>query len=281
MIRLPPDDGARDRSIDDPTNTWFVHLVGRMLLGPALRLGLSPNTVSVTGFAFGAAAAAAYWRWTDARWASAGFALSLIWLILDGLDGMIARASGRTSDFGRMLDGLCDHGVFVLLYVSLAASLGGLEAWAMAICAGAVHAVQASLFEGERARYHRRVLGDGGEGAKATQGPLLVRLYDGVATLPGRWAEPFDRSLRASRARMHLAADYRKRARPPLRLMALLTNNVRVLAIYLACLAGNPRLFWAVELGPLTLVTVAGILWHRRVEAALLRGGAASPIAAP
>jgi hypothetical protein len=53
--------------------------------------------------------------------------------------------------------------------------------------------------------------------------------------------------------------------------MALLTNNMRVLILYLACLAGNPRLFWWIELGPLTLVAAAGILWHRRVEAAVAR----------
>jgi hypothetical protein len=52
--------------------------------------------------------------------------------------------------------------------------------------------------------------------------------------------------------------------------MALLSNNMRVLLIWLACLAGDPRWFWGVELGPLTLVAVAGIVWHRRVEKALL-----------
>jgi hypothetical protein len=41
---------------------------------------------------------------------------------------------------------------------------------------------------------------------------------------------------------------------------------MRVVAIYLACLAGNPMLFWWWELGPLSLVTAAGIIWHRRIE---------------
>jgi hypothetical protein len=53
--------------------------------------------------------------------------------------------------------------------------------------------------------------------------------------------------------------------------MALLSNNMRVLLIWLACLAGDPRWFWWAELGPLTLVAVAGIAWHRRVERELLR----------
>src|SRR3954469_2223712 len=49
--RLPPDDGARDRGIDDPTNTRIVHPLGRLLLVPALRLGIPPNPVSLAGLA--------------------------------------------------------------------------------------------------------------------------------------------------------------------------------------------------------------------------------------
>ena len=269
LLRLPPDDGARDRSIDDPTNSWFVHPLGRLLLVPALRLGLGPNPVSLAGFALGAGAAAAFFHWPDRTWATLGFVLAVGWLVLDGLDGMIARATGAASDFGRMLDGLCDHAVFVLLYVSLAASLGTAGAWLLAVSAGAVHAVQASLFEGERLRYHRRIQGDGGARGSPSGENLLVRAYEGVSRLPDRWAEPFDRRLRAAREPAPLAAVYRRRARPPLRVMALLTNNMRILCLYLACLAGQPRLFWWIELVPMTMVAAAGLLWHRRVERAL------------
>jgi hypothetical protein len=269
LLRLPPDDGARDRSIDDPTNSWIVHPLGRLLLPPALRLGIAPNAVSVTGFAFGAAAAAAFFRWPEPRWATVGFVLAVGWLVLDGLDGMIARATGAASDFGRLIDGLCDHGTFVLLYVSLALSIGTAGAWLLAVAAGAVHAVQASLFEGERLRYHRRILADAGCAERSASRNPLVRVYEAMSGLPDRWAEPFDRCLRAAADPHRLAAAYRRRARPPLRLMALLSNNMRVLTLYFACLAGQPRIFWWIELGPLTLVTAAGLLWHRRVEAVL------------
>ena len=40
---------------------------------------------------------------------------------------------------------------------------------------------------------------------------------------------------------------------------ALESANMRILAIWLACLFGDPRLFWWFELGPLTLVAVIGI----------------------
>jgi CDP-diacylglycerol--serine O-phosphatidyltransferase len=272
LPRLPPDDGARDRGIDDPTNSWIVHPLGRLLLVPALRLGIGPNPVSIAGLASGAAAAAAFHRWTDPGFATLGFLLAVLWLVLDGLDGMIARATGGASDFGRLLDGLCDHIVFVLLYVSVATSIGTAGAWTLAVTAGAVHAVQASLFEGERLRYHRRIAADPGPAVRATSPHRLTRVYEAFAGLPERWAAPFDRQLRAAPSPAALAAAYRIAARGPLRLMALLTNNMRVLALYAACLAGDPRLFWWLELGPMTVVTIAGLLWHRRVERRLAAG---------
>ncbi len=49
--------------------------------------------------------------------------------------------------------------------------------------------------------------------------------------------------------------------------MALLSANMRVAAIFIACALGDPRWFWWFEIGPLTLCAIITILWHRRVEA--------------
>jgi hypothetical protein len=270
-MRFPSPDGSRDLRIDDPTNVWFVHPVGRMLLPAALRLGIAANAVSIAGFLLGAGAAYAYLRAPDPCWATIGFALLTGWLIADGLDGMIARATGSASAVGRILDGICDHGVFVLLYLALAASIGSAAGWWLAAAAGVVHAIQATLFEGERTRFHRRVRGDPGLLAKAPPSAFpLARLYDALAGSLDRLAEPFDKLLARSDDPAALSRVYGDRASPPLRLLSLLSNNMRVLAIFGACLAGNVRWFWWIELVPLTLVAVAGIVWHRRVEARLV-----------
>ena len=68
-----------------------------------------------------------------------------------------------------------------------------------------------------------------------------------------------------------LRADYGDAAVPPMRFLALLTANMRVLALFGACLAGSPALFWWIEIGPMTLVAIWGIAWHRRTELRLLR----------
>jgi CDP-diacylglycerol--serine O-phosphatidyltransferase len=268
---LPPPDGSRDPRAEDPTNLWVVHLAGRALLPLALKLRVPANAVSVAGLALGAGAAWCYLDWRRA--ATAGFLLSIGWLIADGLDGMIARATRTASATGRFLDGLCDHGVFALLYVALAASLGG-SSWALAAVAGAVHGVQANLYEGERMRFHRRLRGEGLPPAVAPPRNPLVRGYDALAGSLDRLAAPFDARLGAAPDPLAFGALYAARAAPALRLMALLSTNVRVILIWLVCLAANPRLFWWIELGPLTLVAAAGIFWHRRVERELAPGAA-------
>ncbi len=113
----------------------------------------------IAGLGFGIMAAAAYAQWHDWRFALVGLVLSICWLIADGLDGMVARATNTASAVGRILDGVCDHGVFILIYVVIATSIGTGEGWAWALGAGGAHIVQSSLYEGERARFHRRARG--------------------------------------------------------------------------------------------------------------------------
>jgi CDP-diacylglycerol---serine O-phosphatidyltransferase len=237
----PPPDQSRDPRIEDLTNLWVIHPAGRRLLPWFVARGISANAVSLAGLVLGSLAAAAYGRWDSWPFAVAGLLLSTGWLIADGLDGMIARATGTASPLGRALDGLCDHGVFVLIYVVLAWSIGTAEGWALAWAAGAAHAVQSNLYESERTRFHRRCKGVAIAAPAQSRNPL-VRLYDYVArTLDGS-ALPFDQALQRQ---------------------------------------DDPRLFWWFELVPLTAILVTGLVWHRAVEARLIGGLGAAPGTSP
>jgi hypothetical protein len=275
MTSLPPDQ-SRDRRIEDLTNLWLIHPAGRLLLRWSIGRGISANAVSLSGLALGTLAATAYARWESWPFAVAGLLLSMAWLIADGLDGMIARATGTASALGRALDGLCDHGVFILIYVVLAWSIGTTEGWVLAWAAGAAHALQSNLYESERARFHRRCEGVA-IAARAPSGNPLVRLYDHVARALDRFAFPFDEALRRQDDPRWLAQRYGAEAARPMRLMSLLTANVRVYAIFLACLAGDPRLFWWFELVPLTAILIIGLVWHRAVETRLIESLGAAP----
>ena len=276
MVLVLPDT-SRDRRIEDPSNLRVIHPAARALVPGAIRAGLSANVISCCGMVLGALAAGAYAHWVSPWWALAGLLLSAGWLIADGLDGMVARATGTASPLGRLLDGLCDHGVFILIYVVLASSIDTVEAWVLAVLAGVAHAAQSSLYEGERARFHRRARGDAGLAAPVRTGSAAERLYDRVGGALDRWAGRFDATLASSRDPAALGRLYADRAVPALRSMIVLTANTRVMLIFLACLVGDPSLFWWVEIVPLTIVAVAAMAWHRRIEANLI--DARAPVA--
>ncbi|MEO7690130.1 MAG: hypothetical protein ABIS51_12670, partial [Sphingomonas sp.] len=64
---------------------------------------------------------------------------------------------------------------------------------------------------------------------------------------------------------------YAEAAVRPMHLMSLLSANVRVYAIFVACLLGNPKLFWWFEIVLLTTILIIGFVWHRSVETKVLR----------
>ena len=264
---MPPPDGSRDRRIEDPSNRWLIHPTARAILPTALRLRVSANAVSLAGLALGTGAALAYAGWRTPGLALVGFVLSIGWLIADGLDGMVARATGTSNAFGRFMDGVCDHGVFALIYLALAISIGTPQAWVLALAAGAAHAVQSSLYEGDRARFHRRRNGVAELAPPPLSSHPLVKLYDTVAGSVGRLGRPLEEALAASSDPAALGHAYAARALAPMRLMILLTANARVMLLFLACLVGHPQLFWWGEIVPMSLIAVAGLAWHRRVEA--------------
>jgi hypothetical protein len=83
------------------------------------RTALTPNQVTVLSMVVGAAAAGCWWLGTSQAMLWGGI---LLWAsaILDGADGILARAKQQFSDLGRALDGSAD--LLVALLVAVAAA---------------------------------------------------------------------------------------------------------------------------------------------------------------
>jgi phosphatidylglycerophosphate synthase len=99
---------------------WLRGWKDRMLAPIARRLGqhVGPGTVTIAALLVGLGAALALWR------GASDLAL-VMWLmnrILDGLDGSIARESGRSTDFGGYLDIVCDFVVYAAIPLAIAAA---------------------------------------------------------------------------------------------------------------------------------------------------------------
>jgi CDP-diacylglycerol---serine O-phosphatidyltransferase len=172
---------ARPPVIEDPTNLWIVHPLADRLLAPALRLGIHPNTVSFAGMGLGALAGWCYWHWQQPLFVVAGFLLMVGWHVMDGLDGKLARASGKASPLGRVIDGVCDYLAFIFVLVPIALSFDNWQATlALALFSGACHAVQSAWYEGEREAWKRRARGSFVTEERAASGLGIEGLYNRV-----------------------------------------------------------------------------------------------------
>jgi phosphatidylglycerophosphate synthase len=253
MTPTPREPIGRPPEIEDPSNRWLVHRISRALLPLAMRTGVHPNVVSLAGLGSGAGAAWLYRDWPNTRAATAGLLLMIAWHVFDGLDGQLARATGRTSAVGRFLDGVCDYATFILVYVALAASLGPEHGWAesfaLAMAAGAAHAAQAAWYEGERERFRALSCSAGAGWPSKGAGGTLERGYDRLQRMLGAGRHDLAPLVQGEGRRIYASA-----AAPVVRKMSLVGANGRSFGIWLACIAGDPRLFWLWELVGLTAV---------------------------
>lgn len=265
-------DRSRDRAIEDFSNLWLIHPLSRAALPLALRLRISANAVSILGLLSGLMAAFYYFHWQKPYMALLGLFFSVAWLVADGLDGLIARATGTSTATGRILDGICDHIVFIAIYLALALSVDAQLSWILAAIAGLCHAIQSGLYESERARYHRRIQGNWYKPQPALAKNPIVRGYDAIYHALDRQADTLDQIIakQPQPEAEAISIQYQQLARAPMKFMSFLSANTRVWAIFIAIIAGSPNYFWFFEIAFLSLWMAWGLSWHRRVERHIL-----------
>lgn len=105
--------GGLDPRTSIPVQTWLT--VTYLLARPLALLRLSPNAVTVLGMLV--AVSVPYWVLQDHLFLAGCVALAAG--IIDNLDGAVAIMTGRSSDFGYVLDSVADRVGDVALLVAL------------------------------------------------------------------------------------------------------------------------------------------------------------------
>jgi CDP-diacylglycerol--glycerol-3-phosphate 3-phosphatidyltransferase len=112
---------TRDLPRGDSLLSNRVKEVGRAALAPvvrlAVRLGITPNKVTVTGFVLVVVAAGL----VAAGHLLPGAAVLVIGSLLDAVDGALARATGGANAFGSFLDSTLDRAAEATLYAGIVA----------------------------------------------------------------------------------------------------------------------------------------------------------------
>ncbi len=101
--------------IDNSFRAYLPRFVGP-LLGLYSRLGVTPNLISITSLAL--AVVAAYCCAQD--WPMAAIGIWWLGRLLDGTDGIYARATGQATSFGAYLDIVCDMAAYSCMIIGFA-----------------------------------------------------------------------------------------------------------------------------------------------------------------
>lgn len=105
---LPPFESVlKSREVEDPVNLWIHRPLAYGLVALLYRSPVTPNQITLFSLLVGLAAGACFVAGTPALMLWGGL---LLWAsaILDGADGILARAKRSFSELGRALDGTAD-----------------------------------------------------------------------------------------------------------------------------------------------------------------------------
>ena len=274
-IELRPTVTGKPRELQGFLNRTLYHPAARRLARLLASTPVTPNMVSVFGALMVITTGILYARIGTPAAIAVGFAIHLLWHVVDGADGDLARMTGRASPRGEVVDGLCDYGGHVVLYLLLGAALDdtlGALGWVLAVGAGASRIVQSVFAESSRRSYqwwaygvpwlqHNRTAATGVGGALSRLYLRVSEVLTGAtarmnALVGGAEADPPERQ-RIARLARESGASF-------LALPAVLGANTRTIILGLSMIAGSPLWFFLVEATLLNVVLVVGVIAQRR-----------------
>lgn len=281
---------AKPPELQSFLNRRFFHPLARGLASALRHTRVTPNMVSVVGAVLVLAAGLAYVGLDWPTSVAIGLTLHLLWHVVDGADGELARLTGRASPFGEMVDGACDYLSHAVLYLILATHLDdliGLWAYPLGLASGFSRVAQANHAESQRRIYLWRAYGipwlqqakaEGDElfrrtGAGTRILTWLTRGYIWLAGVLSPTSAAIDRAAeRASgdpRARRQLNRLCRRASRRPLFLQAMLGANPRTLLLGISMALGSPLFFFLAEATLLNLLLFVSIREQKKCNQAI------------
>jgi hypothetical protein len=286
----PPGLAFKAYEIEELADVYFFRRCGIVVAHAARAGGLSPNMVSILAGAIGGVGGALL---ASERLAPAGVACLFLYGIFDSADGQLARMTGQTSEFGRLLDGLAGYVAHTAAYLGIVAAVisrGGswsILGWAAA--AGLFTALHAQMYDYHRTAYAAIVVRGVPTRASRVSGrpsPPLIAMYEAIQRrLAGRHPEVealiAARSPGGGQVRMDDRARYRSCFYRPVRGWNLLGDNVRRYAFAVLAVVHHLDWMFAFILLPVNLVLAAMWLWQRRADRQFLDATASAALTAP
>ncbi|MCH8172352.1 MAG: CDP-alcohol phosphatidyltransferase family protein [Proteobacteria bacterium] len=272
---------SRAPEIEDYSNLWLFHPISHRLAKALSKTPVHPNMVSFAGAVFGVLAAINYYHYDQGNSALLAFFYMLVWHVLDGTDGQLARLTGKATTAGRAIDGMADHLVYISVYVALALALteqmsGFVFIWALV--AGASHALQASLLDRQRQVYLFWVYSGKAGGKPSRPIPPKSKFLKGLHMYFQITADYFDSSdiprhlaydLKIGKSGSELAsAYYRKNYVNYLHTWSLVSPNAHTAAIFIFAYLGQPLYYFLFEIFAMNAIVFILLRFKKQKDAA-------------
>ncbi len=140
--------------IEELADIYFFRPLGFVVAVAARRLGLSPTQVTFVGLAIGIVGGALFY---DGSRGLLAFALLILHSVVDSADGQLARMTGRTTEFGRFVDGVSGYTTHAAIYAAIVAQVlgrgGAATIVAVAVLSALANVVHAQLYDYFRTSY--------------------------------------------------------------------------------------------------------------------------------
>jgi hypothetical protein len=275
-VKPPNDLLHKGTAVEEWIDLAFYRRIGIRIARVLEPTGISADQVTLWSILIGIVAGHLF-VYRD-PWVNAiGLVLFIVSDLFDSVDGQLARLRGKSTRFGRALDGIGDSVRFFNLYVHLAIRLtlaGGHWPGVLLVAAAALsHSVQSMSVDFIRNGFLRMGEGTGGEldlpeDLKAPDRPgWLARvgayIYAGIVR---QQTQLFPRTvdllrlLRRSGITESFRAAYRDRQQSLLPLCSWLGQNIRFALLGLAAIAGHPSAFLWTEVLAMNLVLFVVLL---------------------
>lgn len=310
MAQLPPFETViKSREVEDPINLWVHRPLAYAFVALVYRTPITPNQITLLALLVGFAAAGCWFVGTPALMVVGGI---LLWssAILDGADGILARAKQMFSDAGRALDGFCDA---MVALVTVAAAFyhvwlqwhNPVHLWLMPIALGMslVHVYSYDYYK-EAYQQHTNPAWNGAAERVADVEARLARLIEERAAWPlilttrsyvdlltmqqriARWTNPA-----ASRAELQFPVSqtsvdiYRKHNAGPMQLWAAISLAPHSYGISICAMFDRLDVYLWLRAVLANVLFITVLLWQRsatrRTREALSNAGLAPVPAAP
>ncbi len=290
--------------VEETIDLYFFRPLGYFFARVFQKLGVTPNTVTFASIVIGVLAGHLFY-YQNLAINVVGIVLFLLADIFDSADGQLARMSGASSKFGRILDGIAGNLIFSSIYVHICLRLieQGYHplVFLLALVAGISHSFQSAMSDYYRNAYLRFVNGKGELDSKSkvaeeyrsyrwfSRGAgkkLMLRTYLNYTSQQEFLSRNFQRLCEAvvrvygNKLPSSFSGLYSMKNKPMMRLYSTLSTNLRIIVMFIVIILDRVVLYLWFEILVLNVSLAITLILQERINGNLVEWVESHPEAA-